>query len=229
MHRSGTSCLTGCLEECGLALGDVNRDAPYNKKGNQEDVRVMDLHDDVLSYNGGSWDRPPEKVAWHEKHRRERDRILRLYEELPVFGIKDPRTLLTIEGWLEVCSDAVFVGTFRHPLAVAESLRARNGFTAARSLQLWSAYNEKLVSLARDYGVGLVSFDLPRSEYLERVAEMAASLGLPAARPSLEFFEEALRKSAAVRGQDVPARVMDLYQRLESLAARGRAVGTTKA
>ena len=217
MHRSGTSCLTGCLEECGLALGDVNRDAPYNKKGNQEDVRVMNLHDEILGYNGGSWDRPPEKVLWHEEHRRERDRILRLYEGFPVFGIKDPRTVLTIDGWLEVCSDVGFVGTYRHPLAVAASLRARNGFTTARSLELWSAYNQKLVSLAGRYDFSLVSFDLPRSEYLKRVAEMAANLGLPAARPSLAFFDEALRKSVVYRDSVVPEAVADLHRQLEKL------------
>jgi len=36
MHRSGTSCLAGCLEEAGLYLGDVNLKAGFNKKGNRE-------------------------------------------------------------------------------------------------------------------------------------------------------------------------------------------------
>lgn len=36
MHRSGTSCLAGSLQEAGLYLGEVNTAAPHNAKGNRE-------------------------------------------------------------------------------------------------------------------------------------------------------------------------------------------------
>ena len=42
MHRSGTSCLAGCLEDLGLTLGKVNRAAPHNLKGNNENPRFWD-------------------------------------------------------------------------------------------------------------------------------------------------------------------------------------------
>ncbi|WP_173204579.1 hypothetical protein [Sphingopyxis sp. BSNA05] len=32
MHRSGTSCLAGALERCGLHLGDVRRTGTHNKR-----------------------------------------------------------------------------------------------------------------------------------------------------------------------------------------------------
>ena len=35
MLRSGTSCLTGILEEAGLFLGDVKRKSRFNAKGNR--------------------------------------------------------------------------------------------------------------------------------------------------------------------------------------------------
>ena len=41
MHRSGTSCLTGCLKEYGLHLGDVSESNKHNKKGNQENKEVF--------------------------------------------------------------------------------------------------------------------------------------------------------------------------------------------
>ncbi len=33
MHRCGTSCLAGCLERCGLHLGDVRRTGRHHARG----------------------------------------------------------------------------------------------------------------------------------------------------------------------------------------------------
>jgi len=63
MHRSGTSCLTGLLEDAGVPLGDVQKENPHNPLGNQENLRIMHLHDAVLAANGGSWDAPPAEPA----------------------------------------------------------------------------------------------------------------------------------------------------------------------
>ncbi len=66
----------------------------------------MELHDDILRHSGGAWDDPPERVVWAAEHRRRRDRILDEYQGLPVYGIKDPRTLLTLEGGLAARSES---------------------------------------------------------------------------------------------------------------------------
>ena len=58
MHRSGTSCLTGLLEDAGVCLGNVSKQNPYNRKGNQENLQIMYLHDAVLDDNRGSWNNP---------------------------------------------------------------------------------------------------------------------------------------------------------------------------
>lgn len=63
MHRSGTSCLTGLLQQTGLELGDVVTEAPHNKKGNRENLDIMRLNDDVLAHSRGSWDRPQKLSA----------------------------------------------------------------------------------------------------------------------------------------------------------------------
>ena len=59
MHRSGTSCLAGSLQEAGLYLGEVNTTAPHNAKGNRESRTIVALHDGLLQANGGAWDAPP--------------------------------------------------------------------------------------------------------------------------------------------------------------------------
>src|SRR5687767_1907436 len=122
MHRSGTSCLAGSLEEAGLYLGDVITSAPANAKGNRENKRIMNLHDAVLHHSGGSWDKLPQRLSWSEQHREERDQIVRGYAAAPRWGFKDPRTLVLLDFWREVLGELEFVGTFRHPWLVAESL-----------------------------------------------------------------------------------------------------------
>ena len=54
MHRSGTSCLAGSLEQQGLFLGEVNTSAPWNRRGNRERFDVMNLQGDILEASGGS-------------------------------------------------------------------------------------------------------------------------------------------------------------------------------
>src|ERR1700722_18071970 len=122
MHRSGTSCLAGSLEEAGLRLGDVFRVGQYNAKGNRENGRIMALQEAVLIHSGGSWDRPPEYVSWNDSNRAERDNIISSYTDEPVWGFKDPRTILLIDFWREALSNLTVVGTLRHPRLVAESL-----------------------------------------------------------------------------------------------------------
>lgn len=48
MHRSGTSCLTGALERCGVHLGEVRRKGKYNKKGYFENATIQKIHDQIL-------------------------------------------------------------------------------------------------------------------------------------------------------------------------------------
>src|SRR5205085_1596864 len=79
MHRSGTSCLAGTLEEAGLYLGEVIRKSPFNPKGNRENPLIMALHEELLSANSGSWDDPPREVVWSDEQRRARDEIIGSY------------------------------------------------------------------------------------------------------------------------------------------------------
>lgn len=221
MHRSGTSCLAGCLEELGLALGDVNRQAPHNRKGNNENPRVMELQDELLLSNGGDWDRPPQKIRWTDGHRRRLDEILAEYRGRPVFGIKDPRTLVTIDFWRSAVAEPTLVGTFRHPLAVAESLTARNGFTRERGVALWCNYNRRLLRLYQEAEFDLVSFDSEFEEYIASVRAMARGLGLGSPEASLNFFDGSLRHHLHESCAEIEGEAAEIYGALSMLAREG--------
>lgn len=198
MHRSGTSCLAGSLEEAGLYLGEVNTAAPHNAKGNRESRAIMDLQDDLLRANGGQWDAPPERVVWQPAHRAQRDTIIASYPVNRIWGFKDPRTLLTLSGWLEVLPSVRFIGTFRHPLAVAASLHARNQVPVEKSLNLWMAYNRLLLDYQRRFNFPIVCFDWPPERYHQGLQAIVPALNLKTPSEGFSFFESILRHNAAL-------------------------------
>ena len=145
MHRSGTSMLTGCLEEAGLVLGEVEtKYNEHNEKGQKEEIFLMELHEAVLQSNGGSWQLPPYTSHWRYFHRA----CLKLYiskmSSHELWGFKDPRTILLLEEWKKQVTDLNLIGIFRHPWKVAHSLHKRNGFSYVQGLDLWLKYNRKL-------------------------------------------------------------------------------------
>ena len=138
------------------------------------------------------------------------------------WGFKDPRTLLTLPFWREALGDARLVGTFRHPARVARSLVSRDPsmpFDAA--LDLWLAYNRRLLALHARAPFPLLDFDTTPDAYVAAVDQLARGLGLSAARgDGDEFFEAGLRTDAMPDGREVPADHAALHAALQS-AARG--------
>lgn len=218
MHRSGTSCLAGCLQDLGLNLGAVNTAAPHNKKGNRENARLWPVHDAVLARVGATWDRPPvEPVAWTASEIADLRAVLDDYADLPPpWGFKDPRATVLLDGWFTALPDLRLVASFRHPLAVAASLHARNAIPPDLALAAWTGYNRAVLRWAETPAfVALIDYDDP--DYEARVRTAAAPLGLDASRP-MPFREADLTHQRAEG--PVPAALMDLWLRLQDAAAR---------
>ncbi len=184
MHRSGTSCLAGSLERCGLFLGDVSRSGRFNAKGNHELKVVARLHDQILAMNRGSWYCPPERVLVHPYHRQVLKDIADQLSRHRPCGLKDPRLVLLLDTWQEIVSPPyTLVGTFRHPVSVAQSLARRNGMSEEEGLQLWLHYNTLLIRHHQADPFPLIEFDLTNVEtYCRTIAALAVELGL---RPKL--------------------------------------------
>ncbi|MGB6229682.1 MAG: hypothetical protein WBF53_06095 [Litorimonas sp.] len=219
MHRSGTSCLSGCLEERGLQLGEVVNKATYNRKGNKENLEFRAVNDAVLAESGGAWDRPPERLVWNDDLRARRQAYLDAHATFGTWGVKDPRTLLTLPFWQEAALDLRSVGTFRHPVAVARSLNSRPGMEPATpALELWKAYNTALLEAAQVQNIPLICFDQSADAYLSKVNELARRIGLDSdtTGEAGDFFEEDFRHHP-VEELHVDAEAepyMDLYEAL---------------
>jgi hypothetical protein len=223
MHRSGTSCLTGSLQQCGLYLGQVHEWNPHNRKGNRESQRITALNDAVLDASGGRWDEPPATLRWTPAHAAERDDIIaRLQGDAPgPWGFKDPRTVLTLPFWQGGSADVRLVGTYRHPWRVARSLHARGGMPFDQGLELWRQYNARQLDYRRHHRFPLLSFDLPDGEYRAAVARLASALGLEPGLPATGegFFEPGLRTAGQeTDGPALPPSVAAVLERLEQEA-----------
>ena len=220
MHRSGTSCLTGLLEDAGVYLGGVSKKNPYNLKGNQENLEIMKLHDEVLSENGGSWDNPPRTEArWSEAQKAKLRQLVDDYMSHPLWAFKDPRSLFALSAWAEAVPGLRYIGTFRHPSAVAQSLHRRGKMPPEKGFGLWSRYNEKLLELHAEHRFDMLSFDLEPAKYMRAVEKAFARLGLDTSHATLAFFEESLRSTAIEDAfASPPSEVMAIYGRLMAVA-----------
>ncbi|MFN2165496.1 MAG: sulfotransferase family protein [Anaerolineae bacterium] len=218
MHRSGTSCLTGSLQEAGLFLGDCQTWNPFNEKGNRENLAFVDLHEAILEANDGAWDRPPRRALWQPEHTRRAAELLAEHADAPVLGFKDPRALLLIGGWQALVPELELVGIFRHPEAVALSLKRRSNLERAHALELWYHYNRALLRLRRQRAFPLLCFDEPDAVFQSKVVLAARQLGLPREPAASEFFDSQLKQYGGDTLSDLPWRVRRLYKQLQRLS-----------
>ena len=177
MHRSGTSCLTGLLEDIGLSPGQVDCWGPFNRKGNREDARVNQLNDALLQTDHFAWDVPP-PLSWHIREEtlpslraRRGECVNAILAQAPLAILKDPRTLLTLPFWCEMQPEPRLMGIFRHPWSVAHSVAVRDmGQSVEEGLALWLAYNERLLQAHRRRPFPLLCFDLPHPAFVQQLS-----------------------------------------------------------
>ena len=232
MHRSGTSLLTGSLEDAGLHLGEVNHAAPFNRKGNKENESIRDLNNSLLARNGAAWNDPPDRqVQWGRADEEWARSLVEpyVYAARP-WGFKDPRTVWTVEGWLRLLPDACLIGVFRHPFLVARSLASRSGDLAIetdKALRLWCAYNSELIRLQQKYRFPMLHYSAKetlREDFITPLAAFARSIGLTG--PLDRFFDSELLHHVAPE-PIAATEVREMFDRLIQLSRQRRdLVGT---
>jgi hypothetical protein len=215
MHRSGTSCLTGTLQEAGLFLGDCHTWNKHNEKGNRENQEFVDLHDAILAANSAAWDIPPAKVVWSDEHIAAARKLLGDHAGEPSFGFKDPRALLVLDGWKALFPSIEFVGIFRHPNAVVKSLEKRSSKTREESLKLWYAYNRVLYREFRKKPFPILNFDDEEAVLDEKIFRVAHKMGFSHESGEEKFYTADLKHNDGFGGPALPWKVKRLYNKLE--------------
>lgn len=214
MHRSGTSCLTGSLQEAGLFLGECHTWNKHNEKGNRENQRFVDLHDAILAASGGAWDVPPANVVWTDEHIAVAKELLAEHAGESNFGFKDPRALLVLDGWKMLYPSIEFIGIYRHPNAVAKSLEKRSNKSREESLNLWYAYNRVLYREYRKKPFPILDFDDDEAVLDEKIFRVAGEMGLTRHKGEEKFYTADLRHNDASGGESLPWKVRRLHKKL---------------
>lgn len=169
MHRSGTSCLAGCLQAAGINLKEYIDFSIDNLKGNRENQEIMRLNDSLLKANNASWSTTPSSVIFEKEFISTRNSIIQhLKSENNNFLFKDPRTLLLLDFWRFDIKNINFVGTFRDPSDVVASLFMREEITIMphQGLKLWIDYNQNLLRLYKIDKFPIIYFGSEAGYYL---------------------------------------------------------------
>lgn len=232
MHRSGTSCLTGSLQQGGLFLGKHHTWNDYNRKGNRENQDVVNLHEAIFKANGLSWKQPLRPASWktlwrhpapvwQPQHIARAREILAEYAVQPIWGFKDPRTLMLLQGWLKLLPDIEMIGIYRHPLAVAQSLASRPALpvTVEEGLRMWYEYNTRLLQQFKRRPFPIVCFDWHEEKFHKRLDDLHQQLGLAPIPPEERFYTSELHKQSADSAAILPLEIRQLYDELEAISA----------
>ena len=195
MHRSGTSCITRIFNLLGVTLGEELLDpASDNPKGFWENWYLVQINKQILKNSNGSRDKPPKKINLTLKNKLD---ILSFINNRPknrVFGLKDPRMLLTWEAWKPYLKKYNIVAIFRHPSSVAKSLNARNGISEDLGNNLWKYYNEKLLDICNNEEITFINFDNYES-FENKIQKVTSILGLNYNKDALNFYNPSNRNS----------------------------------
>jgi hypothetical protein len=233
MHRSGTSFLVRTLNLAGLWLGGDDqlhtvegRAKIGNPKGNYENNEGIAINDTILARSGGSWYNPPKRLVATAD---DAARIVALCNTLangqPAgylrWGWKDPRTVLTLDIWLQSLDSNLFiVGSYRHPSAVAKSLAARDAIPLEAGYALWGVYVRHLIHHIRKHPFALVRFDVDKEILMDQVATVCNLTGLRTDEDTISsWYDSKLVRSTTTVDDHSPmfTRVAPLWEELLSI------------
>jgi hypothetical protein len=156
LHRSGSSATAGVLHLLGIHMGDRLLQATmHNKKGHFENVEFVQLNQEILRSVNSTWNKPPiqEKIA-ETKFSVAKIRTFIEKNMKPIWGLKDPRTLLTFELWkpyLEEVADITYVFVHRPFEASVRSLANRDRHTIGTANLILTPYLKNLYLYRHNY------------------------------------------------------------------------------
>lgn len=186
MHRSGTSMVANLLHAAGLNLGPESNLLPAteeNPAGYWEHRDFVVLNDDLLAAVGAGWDcPPPPSVDWSAPAlaplRSRAEALVASLADSSPWGWKDPRTCLTLPFWQSVMNPLKVVLVVRNPLAVASSLRERNGLSLALGLTLWRLSYERALAAVPATDRVLTHFDAYFNDPAAELQRVISGLGV---------------------------------------------------
>ena len=239
MHRSGTSVVEHAMQTLDISLGDHLMDPhPCNPKGFFEDIDFYEMNERLLHALDQRWSSvssiPVESfISLRQTYFDEAIKIVRNKTgRATLFAFKDPRTAVLLPFWADIFSilklKVKYIYVFRNPLAVAESLRVRDGFSLHKGILLWSKYNISALAWVSRRNCIFVDYDTLMADpagQLSRLEVFVSTTVLQPERDSFftEFLDASLRHSVYTEKElraipDLPEQVVHIYHELMEAA-----------
>ena len=111
-----------------------------------------------------------------------------------------------------------FIGIFRHPNSVAQSLHNRSGMPLEQGLELWYQYNRRLLMQYRQGSFPILCFDDEPDEFQRKLQRVLHKLGFDAHGGEGEFYDQVLRSADRDSSEALPWNIRRLYRKLQRLA-----------
>jgi hypothetical protein len=150
MHRSGTSAVTGILDQLGItgpSIDDLIPASSSNARGHFESKILTRIDNQLLHVLGATWSAPPPLETGWERDRSVvalTDSATRAFQStFPIrpMAWKDPRNCIVLPFWRSVLPPPLAaVLVYRDSLEVAHSLQRRDRLTLTHGLALWERY-----------------------------------------------------------------------------------------
>ncbi len=212
MHRSGTSLVSGVLSKMGVNMGKrLLKPSVENPKGYFEDLEFFNLNATILHEAGGDWKAPPNKetlLKVMKKNREKfRDIINRKNKNSKLWGWKDPRTVLTIDGYMNFLSPkkTKFIIVFRNSLTIAHSLNKKKKekfrVKVIDGLELSSIYNCELARFIKKYprySKLFLAYESILQNKEENIKKISEFIGIKANDNIYSFIDNKLDRSSKI-------------------------------
>jgi hypothetical protein len=136
LHRSGSSATAGIIHFLGADMGQ--------NEGLFENLDFVLINDEILWSHGSAWDNPPAqgKLSPTIYLTQRMEHFLSTHKE-PVWGLKDPRLLLTFQLWesfLKVRKEVTYVFIHRPFVSSVKSLSFRDNLSLMQSVEILGPY-----------------------------------------------------------------------------------------
>lgn len=233
MHRSGTSLIASLLQSGGIQIGDeLLGSNQSNRLGHYEDLDFLSLHQEILGEDNKDGLKLERALNIEDRHAEEAKTLIEQRSKQPLWGWKDPRSVLFLDFWKAQIPTAKAILVYRHPIEVIISLiRRSTDFELIRqprnSLALWQHYNEKILQFKQSFPDDCVLCNLSGvtndiDGFLDRIAQETdieldmgnAQSFYRASKLKQYHWPEATEELLTpIFGQ-----IFDLYEQLESLA-----------
>lgn len=184
-HRSGTSAVTGALGALGFTTPAIHDRMEWSQSNPEhwESLSLTLFDEEILNRLGGSWDGPPDMTTGWDRRPEVGDLpdpnaiLCSTFPTGPAVW-KDPRICLLLAYWRRaLVAPLAAVLIWRHPLAVARSLRQRDRIPLTDGLALWERYNREAIMGLRGVDTYVVAYESMMGDPKAAITDMAGWLG----------------------------------------------------